>query len=90
VLRLIEKNMRARDIVTRKRLENAARIFACSGAGTNAALHLPAMVHEAAIDFELLDVTDIRHEKSPVSATCAPVAALSRKISTRWAPSPWC
>ncbi|KCV82239.1 dihydroxy-acid dehydratase [Actibacterium atlanticum] len=59
VMNLIEKNIRARDIVTRKSLENAARVVACTGGSTNAGLHLPAMAHEAGIDFDLFDVTDI-------------------------------
>jgi dihydroxy-acid dehydratase len=59
VMNLIEKNIRARDIVTRKSLENAARIVACTGGSTNAGLHLPAMAHEAGIDFFLEDVCAI-------------------------------
>jgi dihydroxy-acid dehydratase len=59
VMTLIEKNIRARDIVTRKSLENAARVVGCTGGSTNAALHLPAIAHEAGIDFDLFDVADI-------------------------------
>jgi dihydroxy-acid dehydratase len=59
VMRLVEKNIRPRDIVTRKSLINAARIVACSGGSTNGALHLPALAHEAGIDFDLFDVADI-------------------------------
>lgn len=59
VMNLIEKNIRARDIVTRQSLENAARIVACTGGSTNAGLHLPAMAHEAGIDFFLEDVCEI-------------------------------
>ncbi|SPJ26810.1 dihydroxy-acid dehydratase [Falsiruegeria mediterranea] len=59
VMNLIEKDIRARDIVTRKSLENAARIVACTGGSTNAGLHLPAMAHEAGIDFFLDDVCEI-------------------------------
>jgi dihydroxy-acid dehydratase len=59
VMNLIEKNIRARDIVTRQSLENAARIVACTGGSTNAGLHLPAMAHEAGIDFFLDDVCEI-------------------------------
>jgi dihydroxy-acid dehydratase len=58
-MNLIEKNIRARDIVTRKSLENAARVVACTGGSTNAGLHLPAIAHEAGIDFDLSDVCDI-------------------------------
>ena len=59
VMKLVERNIRARDIVTRKALENAARVVACTGGSTNAGLHLPAIAHEAGIDFDLFDVCDI-------------------------------
>ena len=59
VMDLIEKNIRARDIVDLKSLENAARVVACTGGSTNAGLHLPAMAHEAGIDFFLDDVCEI-------------------------------
>ncbi|MDO5613089.1 MAG: dihydroxy-acid dehydratase [Paracoccus sp. (in: a-proteobacteria)] len=59
VMNLIERNIRARDVVTRKSLENAARVVACTGGSTNAGLHLPAIAHEAGIDFDLFDVCDI-------------------------------
>lgn len=62
VMHLIEKNIRARDIVTRESLINAARVVACTGGSTNAGLHLPAIAHEAGIDFFLEDVTDIFRE----------------------------
>ncbi|MBV0913319.1 dihydroxy-acid dehydratase [Anianabacter salinae] len=59
VMDLIEKNIRARDVVTLKALENAARVVACTGGSTNAGLHLPAIAHEAGIDFFLDDVCEI-------------------------------
>ena len=59
VMNLIEKNIRARDIVTLKSLQNAARVVACTGGSTNAGLHLPAIAHEAGIDFFLEDVCEI-------------------------------
>ncbi|WP_116084999.1 dihydroxy-acid dehydratase [Tropicimonas sp. IMCC34011] len=62
VMSLIEKNIRARDIVTRKSLENAARVVACTGGSTNAGLHLPAIANEAGIDFDLFDVCEIFHD----------------------------
>ena len=40
------KTTKAKDIVTRESLVNAARIVACSGGSTNAALHLPALANE--------------------------------------------
>ena len=54
VMSLIEHNLRPRDIVTRKAFENAATVVAATGGSTNAGLHLPAMAHEAGIDFDLL------------------------------------
>ena len=59
VMTLIEKNIRARDICTREAFENAARVVACTGGSTNAGLHLPAMAHEAGIEFYLDDVCEI-------------------------------
>ncbi|PJE36339.1 dihydroxy-acid dehydratase [Pseudooceanicola lipolyticus] len=59
VMNLLEKNIRARDVVTRQSLENAARVVACTGGSTNGGLHLPAIAHEAGIDFDLMDVCDI-------------------------------
>lgn len=59
VMALIAKGIRPRDIVTRKALENAARVVAATGGSTNAALHLPAMAHEAGIDFDLHEVARI-------------------------------
>src|SRR5665213_4366847 len=59
VMELIARNIRPRDIVTRKALENAATVVAASGGSTNAALHLPAIAHEAGIEFDLFDVAEI-------------------------------
>jgi len=59
VMNLLEKNIRPRDIVTKKSLENAAVVVAASGGSTNAALHLPAIANEAGINFTLRDVTNI-------------------------------
>lgn len=59
VMELIARNIRPRDICTRDAFENAARIVAATGGSTNGALHLPAMAHEAGIDFDLFDVADI-------------------------------
>jgi len=59
VMNLVAKNIRPRDIVTRKALENAARIVAATGGSTNGALHLPAMAHECGISFDMMDVAEI-------------------------------
>ena len=59
VMALLERNLRPRDICTRAAFENAARVVAATGGSTNAALHLPAMAHEAGINFDLFDVAEI-------------------------------
>lgn len=59
VMYLIKNNLRPRDIVTRKSLENAARIVAATGGSTNAALHLPALANEIGVDFDIFDVAEI-------------------------------
>jgi dihydroxy-acid dehydratase len=71
VMELIAKNIRPRDIVTRKSLENAAAVVAASGGSTNAALHLPAIAHECGIDFDLFDVAEI-FKKTPYVADLKP------------------
>jgi dihydroxy-acid dehydratase len=48
-----------RDLVTRRALENAVAAVAATGGSTNAALHLPAIAHEAGIRFSLLDMAEI-------------------------------
>jgi dihydroxy-acid dehydratase len=59
VMRLIETNIRPRDICTRKAFENAAVVVAATGGSTNGGLHLPAMAHEAGIEFTLRDFAEI-------------------------------
>ena len=59
VMEALALNIRPRDVVTRKALENAATIVAATGGSTNAALHLPAMAHEAGIEFTMEDVGEI-------------------------------
>ncbi|TDQ66217.1 dihydroxy-acid dehydratase [Maritalea mobilis] len=71
VMELLKQNIRPRDIVTRKALENAATVVAASGGSTNAALHLPAIAHEAGIEFDLFDVAEI-FKKTPYIADLKP------------------
>ncbi|MBA4757170.1 dihydroxy-acid dehydratase [Sphingosinicella sp.] len=59
IMKLIELNLRPRDICTREAFENAARVVAATGGSTNGALHLPAMASEAGIEFDLFDVAEI-------------------------------
>jgi dihydroxy-acid dehydratase len=71
VMKLLELGIRPRQIVTRKALENAAVVVAASGGSTNAALHLPAIAHEAGIEFDLHDVAAI-FKRTPYIADLKP------------------
>src|SRR5256884_4679793 len=71
VMNLLRRNIRPRDIVTRQALENAARVVAASGGSTNAGLHLPAIAHEAGIEFGLEEVCRI-FRKTPYIADLMP------------------
>jgi dihydroxy-acid dehydratase len=71
VMDLIEKNLKPRDIVTKQSLINAAVVVSASGGSTNAGLHLPAMAHEAGIEFSLDDVTKI-FQSTPYIGNLAP------------------
>ncbi|UIJ73577.1 dihydroxy-acid dehydratase [Aurantimonas sp. HBX-1] len=71
VMELLARNIRPRDIVTRKALENAAAVVAATGGSTNGALHLPAIAHECGIEFDLFDVAEI-FKKTPYIADLKP------------------
>ncbi len=71
VMSLLKKNIRPRDIVTLKSLQNAATIVAATGGSTNAALHLPAIANECGIKFDLMDVAKI-FKKTPYLADLKP------------------
>jgi len=71
VMELVARNIRPRDIVTLKALENAATVVAASGGSTNAALHLPAIAHECGIKFDLFDVAEI-FKRTPYIADLKP------------------
>ncbi|WP_026380228.1 dihydroxy-acid dehydratase [Afifella pfennigii] len=71
VMELLARQLRPRDIVTRKALENAATVVAASGGSTNAGLHLPAIAHECGIDFDLFEVAKI-FKRTPYIADLKP------------------
>lgn len=60
-----------REIVTRAALENACAIVAATGGSTNATLHLPAIAHEAGIDFDI-DAVGAVFERTPLIGNLSP------------------
>ena len=71
VMNCLSKNIRPRDVVTRGSLDNAAKVVAATGGSTNAALHLPAIAHEAGINYTLDDVAEI-FKRTPYIADLMP------------------
>jgi dihydroxy-acid dehydratase len=72
VMRLLERGgPLPRDLVTRASLENACAAVAATGGSTNAALHIPAIAHEAGIRFTLDDIGAI-FARTPLIADLQP------------------
>ncbi|WP_366183379.1 dihydroxy-acid dehydratase [Flavobacterium ovatum] len=68
---LLEKDIKPRDIMTRKAFENAITIVAVLGGSTNAVMHLIAMAHSVGIELTLQDFQDIS-DKTPLLADLKP------------------
>lgn len=60
-----------RELVTRKSLENACAAVAATGGSTNAALHIPAIAHEAGIRFDMDDFAKVAR-RTPLIADMKP------------------
>ncbi len=71
VLKLIEKDIKPSDILTREAFENAITVVTALGGSTNAVLHLLAMAREANVDLELDDFTRVG-SRVPVLADVKP------------------
>ena len=68
---LLEKDIKPRDIMTRKAFENAITIVAVLGGSTNAVMHLIAMAHSVGIELTLKDFQEIS-DKTPLLADLKP------------------
>jgi dihydroxy-acid dehydratase len=71
VMKLLENNIRPRDVITFEAFENAITILNAIGGSTNAVLHLLAMAKEAKVKLSLNDFERIR-KKSPHIADMRP------------------
>ncbi len=74
VVNLINKNIRPRDILTRKSFENAITVVIALGGSTNAVLHLLAIANAAGVKLSIDDFTRIG-KKVPVLADLKPSGA---------------
>ena len=68
---LIKKDIKPRDIMTKKAFENAITAVLAMGGSTNAVLHLLAMAHEAEVDLNIEDFNTLS-EKTPYITNLRP------------------
>lgn len=68
---LLERDIKPRDIMTRKAFENAITMVAVLGGSTNAVMHLIAIAHSVGIELTLKDFQDIS-DKTPLLADLKP------------------
>ena len=71
ILEAVRRDLKPRDIVTRKAIENAIAGVAASGGSTNAVLHLLAMAREAGVPLEIDDFQTIS-SRTPLLADLKP------------------
>lgn len=62
---LLEMDLKPKDIVTRKSIENAVRVAIALGGSTNAVLHLLAIARTAGVNFSLQDFKEL-NAKTPM------------------------
>ena len=67
----IRKNIRARDVITRKSIENAVALVMATGGSTNAVLHYLAIASAAEVKWTLDDFERVRR-KTPVLCNLKP------------------
>jgi len=71
LMEAIKKDLKPRDIVTRKSLENAVAVIMATGGSTNAVLHFLAIAHAAGVEWTIDDFERIR-QKTPVICDLKP------------------
>ena len=71
VMKMIEKDIRPRDIMTEAAFRNALTVDMALGCSTNSMLHLPAIAHECGIEINL-DIANGISEKTPNLCHLAP------------------
>ena len=67
----VRRNLRPRDIITRKSIENAVAVIMATGGSTNAVLHYLAIAHAAEVEWTIDDFERMR-KKVPVICNLKP------------------
>lgn len=71
LLEAIKKDIKPRDIVTKKSIENAVAVIMATGGSTNAVLHFLAIAHAAGVEWTIDDFERIR-KRTPVLCDLKP------------------
>ena len=71
----VRQNLKPRDIVTRKSIENAVAVIMATGGSTNAVLHFLAIAHAAGVEWTIDDFERMR-KKVPVLCDLKPSGTL--------------
>ena len=71
LIEAIKKDLKPRDIVTKKAIENAVAVIMATGGSTNAVLHFLAIAHTAGVDWTIDDFERMR-KKIPVICDLKP------------------
>ncbi len=71
LLEALKKNIRPRDIITKKSIENAVTLIMATGGSTNGVLHYLAIAHAAEVEWSIDDFERVR-QKSPVLCDMKP------------------
>lgn len=67
----VKADLKPRDIVTRKAVENAVAVIMATGGSTNAVLHFLAITHAAGLDWTIEDFEHVR-QRTPVLCDLKP------------------
>ncbi|MBE7940043.1 MULTISPECIES: dihydroxy-acid dehydratase [Ramlibacter] len=71
LIEAIKKDLKPRDIVTRKSIENAVAVIMATGGSTNAVLHFLAIAHAAEVEWTIDDFERVR-QRTPVICDLKP------------------
>ena len=71
VVELVRSGLKARDLITRKSIENGIAVAVATGGSTNSVLHLLALAHEAGVELDIDDF-DVISARTPLIADLKP------------------
>ena len=72
ICELVEKGIKARDVITEDAIRNAIKVTMATSGSTNAVLHLSAIAHEADLDMNVLDEFEHWNKTTPQIAKVNP------------------